>query len=84
MRTVSAMVLLLGSIATWVGCGGKDLGESCDKEGSTDPCNDGLVCGKETDGTLRCQKQCTSQADCPTGQECNGMTGSLKGCRVKK
>lgn len=74
---VSCLVLACGSEAA--------LGESCDEEGVQDgQCESGLVCGKETDSSLRCQKVCSQQSDCPASQECNGLTGNVKACRVKK
>lgn len=85
MRRLPAYLsLLVSGLLALVACGAAGLGETCDKEGATDPCDDGLVCGKEVDSSLRCQKLCTVQTDCAATEECNGMSGSLKGCRAKK
>lgn len=82
-RPAAYLTLAAFGLATLLACGAAGLGEACDKEGSTEPCDDGLVCGKETSGALRCQKLCTAQTDCAADEECNGMSGNLKGCRKK-
>ena len=79
---LAAMLLVLPSL---VACGGAKIGEACDKPGSTDPCESGAVCGKDTSGATVCLKTCTQQSDCAATQECNGIEGSsAKGCRTKK
>ena len=63
-------------------CGGSELGDSCEQEGEISECDDGLVCGKnKPSNDLVCLKRCTESSDCPSGQECNGLTGSLKACQ---
>ena len=63
-------------------CGGSELGDSCEQEGQTSECDDGLVCGKDKPANnLVCLKRCNAQSDCPSAQECNGLTGSLKACQ---
>lgn len=77
-------VLLVGAIAA---CSDAAQGEACEEEGKVDgECEEGLVCGKQktTGGDLVCLKQCSSQADCASGEDCNGTAGSsLKGCRPR-
>lgn len=82
-RTLAALVLA----AAVTSCGGGgELGEEWGEEGATDgECAEGLVCGKPGDGdALECLTICVDQADCPSDQECNGLTGSVKACRPKK
>ena len=72
-------------LSVLVACGGSDIGDTCDEEGQADSeCVDGAVCGREKNNVLMCLKQCTSQADCGPGQECNGISKTnLKGCRTR-
>ena len=60
------------------------VGDSCDEEGVVNgECEEGAVCGKLKGGELRCLKQCQTQADCASNEECNGVSGNnLKGCRA--
>jgi hypothetical protein len=80
---ISTVLVLVLAIAA---CGGGDVGDSCDAEGKADSeCADGAVCGKDNAGALICLKQCTTQAECGAGEECNGISNTnLKGCRPKK
>jgi hypothetical protein len=65
-------------------CGGADIGESCDEKGSTDECVDNAVCTNEDDGSA-CRKLCKDKADCPEGEDCNGVSNtSLKSCQPDK
>ncbi|WP_437759370.1 hypothetical protein [Sorangium sp. So ce1389] len=86
MRTTwIGMGLMVGALLAW-GCGGESaLGEACEEEGADGECEDGSVCGKPDDtAALQCLKTCVEQTDCPSDQECNGITGSdVKGCRPK-
>ena len=61
------------------------IGESCDEAGKTDgECDSGAVCGKDTNASMLCLKVCSTQADCGTDKDCNGVEGSsLKACRLK-
>ena len=74
-------VLFVGLFA----CGGADIGEECSEEGKADSeCVDEGVCGRDKAGSLVCLKQCTNQAECGAGEECNGISGTnLKGCRAR-
>ena len=78
--TFLAAVLVL----TVVACGRADIGESCDEEGKVGgQCVDGAVCGKKAGGSLVCQKQCSSPADCNGSETCGNIAGtSLRGCRT--
>jgi hypothetical protein len=89
MRKVGTFLAVLLILGTVVACGDGDIGEDCDEEGVVGgECVDGAVCGKrdsQTAGGLVCLKQCTTQADCGSGEDCNGVgSTSLKGCRAKK
>jgi hypothetical protein len=86
MRKVGTFLGVLLVLGTLVACGDSDIGESCEEEGVVDgECVDGAVCGKKSNGSgLVCLKQCSSQADCSSDEDCNGVSGSsLKGCRTR-
>ncbi len=57
-------------------------GEPCDTSNSTDDCDDGLVCTKETKETV-CRILCDDPSVvCPEGTACNGISGgSHKSCQ---
>jgi hypothetical protein len=80
-----AIAILLACMSTaFAGCGSPGLGETCDKAGSTDACEDGLVCTNESDRNT-CQQLCTDQAQCTAGLSCNGVSGTnLKSCQPDK
>ena len=68
-------------LTLWLGCGGAELGESCDDHGSTDECVDDAVCTNEDDGAA-CRALCAEQANCPDGYTCNGISNtSQKSCQ---
>ena len=72
------LTCLAGGSAT---CGSPGLGEECDEAGSTDACEDGLVCTNES-GKNSCRQLCTDQAQCAAGLSCNGVSGTnLKSCQ---
>lgn len=77
MKIIAILVFLAA-------CGGGDEGDSCSTSNSTEDCNDGLVCTKETTDTV-CRKLCDDPAaTCPTGTACNGISGgSHKSCQPK-
>ncbi len=63
-------------------CGSNDIGDSCDKEGSTDDCVDNAVCQKNKAGAIVCAKLCTDKNQCSSNLDCEGVSGSnLKACR---
>jgi hypothetical protein len=80
LLAVTALVLL-GA------CGSKaELGEVCDDVGSTEPCEDGLVCDSVSQSTesTACFKVCGTDADCASTEQCTGVSkGSLKACHPK-
>jgi hypothetical protein len=64
-----------------LGCGGAEVGESCDDAGSTDDCEDGAICTNEDQGAV-CRLLCKETAECPPAHSCNGVSGSnLKSCQ---
>jgi hypothetical protein len=75
-RLVSTMAAL-----AVLGCGEAEVGEACDKPGSTDDCEDGAVCTNE-DGGAVCRLLCTDTVDCPPAHGCNGISGTnVKSCQ---
>jgi len=73
-----AVGLLLWSSA----CGGAEIGEDCDDEGSTDECVDGAVCTNESGDNAVCRRSCEEHEDCPENHDCNGVSQtSLKSCQ---
>jgi hypothetical protein len=80
---------LLGVTALLVlgACGSKaELGEECSEVGSTDPCEDGLVCDtlSTSSAATACLKVCTADTDCASTQACTGVSkGNLKACHTK-
>ena len=72
-------------LAVTAACGDGSLGDSCETEGKVDgECDDGLVCGKhDGSASLTCLKQCQKSEECASGEECSGLSGSLKGCRKR-
>lgn len=82
MRSLTRMALLVA--LSLVGCGHADIGEPCDKPGSTDDCVDGAVCTNDSGGNL-CRQLCNDTAQCAAGFACNGVSGtSLKSCQPDK
>lgn len=65
-----------------VACGKPGEGEECEHSNSTDDCDDGLVCTKETAKTV-CRLLCDdANVVCPTGTTCNGVAnGNHKSCQ---
>jgi hypothetical protein len=84
---VTIVAAWVGGGLAAVGCGGEgELGEECGEEGIEEgECAEGLICGKPDDGSvLECLTICEEQADCPSDEECNGVSGSdRKACRPK-
>ena len=85
------VVTFLGTllVLTIVACGNSDIGEECEEEGLVKgECVDGAVCGRKDGnaaGSLVCLKQCSSPADCGSGETCGTIAAtSLKGCRAAK
>jgi hypothetical protein len=74
---IAAVLIALASA-----CGGTDIGESCDDEGSTDECVDDAVCTNESGERAVCRELCEEHEDCPEAHGCNGVTGSShKSCQ---
>jgi hypothetical protein len=81
IRTRAIAILIACMPAASAGCGSPGLGETCDKAGATDACEDGLVCTNESDRNV-CRQLCTDQAQCAAGLGCNGVSGTnLKSCQ---
>ena len=74
MKCSLLMLLLIGCTA--------GEGEECETSNSTDDCDEGLVCTKETAATV-CRILCDDAAtQCPSGTQCNGISGgSHKSCQ---
>jgi hypothetical protein len=81
----SSVCLLVLAFA--VGCGGAgNVGEACETPGRADDCVDGAICvtnpsdeGDPSDpvwDTYSCRIECDHQSDCPSGEECRGVTGA--------
>ena len=83
-RLASLFVSTAASALLIVGCGHADVGEECDEPGSSDECVDGAICTNEGEGAV-CRMECTKQEDCPTGEACNGVSGTdTKSCQPDK
>jgi hypothetical protein len=81
IRTRAIAIILTCLAAASASCGSPGLGETCDKAGSTDACEDGLVCTNESGGD-KCRQLCADQAQCAAGFSCNGISGTnLKSCQ---
>ncbi|MBX3192189.1 MAG: hypothetical protein KF819_34690 [Labilithrix sp.] len=74
--------LVLGCV---VACG-STVGDACNEEGKIEgQCPNDAICGKGAGDALVCLKQCSDGAQCPSGEECGGVSKtSLKGCRPKR
>ena len=90
MKVLLLSLLAAGAVCVAVACssssdsGGGAVGAACTQSGAAEQCAAGAVCGKPSDGTtsLQCLVACKDQIDCPAGQDCNGVEGSLQnGCR---
>lgn len=80
MKTFLTYVSIL-ALPFAVACGGADVGEECDTPGSTDECVDGAICTNSSAGNF-CREICDTDADCPMGLGCNGISGtSIKSCQ---
>lgn len=64
---------------------GASVGSACNEEGKIEgQCPSDGICGKNKQDQLVCLKICTDGAQCPAGEECNGVSKTnLKGCRPK-
>jgi hypothetical protein len=78
LSVLSALMLVVA-----VGCGGDDSGGGgCNTPGSTSECSSGNICANLSGGGNQCRQLCTIQADCPAGQNCNGVANTnLKSCQ---
>ena len=79
---LSALILVVA-----VGCGGGDGGSGgggCSTPGSTSECSSGAICTNLAGDGNQCRQICTSQADCPADQNCNGIANTnIKSCQPK-
>jgi hypothetical protein len=74
--------LAIGLLLFTCGCGGADIGEACEDEGSTDDCVDDAICTNESGERAVCRQLCKEHADCPENHDCNGVSSSsLKSCQ---
>ena len=85
-RPLLAILVVLASAVVLPACKSENkLGEACEEPGKTkDECADGTVCTHDTTGGLLCLKICTEQAQCATGEDCNGTdNAAVKACVPK-
>jgi hypothetical protein len=74
-------LISMGALVFFAGCGGSEIGESCDEAGSEDECVSGAICANESAGNV-CREICVVQEDCPAPLNCNGLSGSsTKACQ---
>lgn len=64
---------------------GPSVGDACNEEGKIEnQCSNDAICGKTKEGPLKCLQQCVDSAQCPSGEECAGVSKTnIKGCRPK-
>jgi hypothetical protein len=74
--------LLLVGAWVLVGCGGAEIGEACEEVGSSAECVAMAICTNDDGDTAFCRQICDEHEDCPTGESCNGVSGSsTKSCQ---
>src|SRR5215471_16237498 len=77
LRGMCAAVMVLA-----VGCGGGGGGGGCGTPGSTSECGSGDICSNIQGDGNQCRPLCTTQAECPAGENCNGIANTnLKSCQ---
>ena len=78
LRGICAVGILVA-----VGCGGGGGGDGgCDMPGSTSECGSGGICSNIQGDGNQCRPLCTTQAECPAAENCNGIANSnLKSCQ---
>ena len=82
MPTLLPRCLALVLFCAVAACGGAEVGEDCDDEGSTDECVDGAICTNESGDKAVCRLLCKEQEDCPADHACNGVSEtSRKSCQ---
>lgn len=80
-------VICAVAIPILIACSGEEpVGGPCEKPGIQDgECEINGICGKDSDGVLRCLRICKDKNECPSGFDCEGIeNSSFKGCRFKK
>ena len=77
-------ILLVGVFA--IGCGSaSEIGEDCHTEASQEECVEGAICTNDVSDTFVCRLSCVEQEDCPSDQNCNGISGTnTKSCQPDK
>src|SRR5215471_9614357 len=68
LRGMCAAVMVLA-----VGCGGGGGGGGCGMPGSTSECGSGDICSNIQGDGNQCRPLCTTRAECPAGENCNGI-----------
>ena len=77
LRGMCAVGILLA-----VGCGGGGDGGECSTPGSTGECGSGQICSNIQGDGNQCRPLCSTQAECPAGENCNGIANTnLKSCQ---
>lgn len=81
MNRILVRFACLASLMVMTGCGEAEIGEDCDESGSLDECVEGAICTNEGEDAV-CRALCSEHDDCPSGQLCNGVSGSnQKSCQ---
>lgn len=82
-----AGALALAALLALAGCGGAgSVGDGCERPGTEEDCVDGAICATDEApdgmssepvwGSHTCRAICDEQSDCPSGEECRGVTGA--------
>jgi hypothetical protein len=65
-----------------VSCGGGGGGGGCSTPASTSECGSGEICSNIQGDGNQCRPLCSTQAECPAGENCNGIANTnLKSCQ---
>ena len=65
-----------------VSCGGGGGGGGCSTLASTSECGSGEICSNIQGDGNQCRPLCSTQAECPAGENCNGIANTnLKSCQ---
>jgi hypothetical protein len=82
-RPGALLAVLVPAISLFVvtSCGGGGSG-GCGMPGSTSDCSSGTVCSNIQGAGNQCRTICTTQVECPAGENCEGVANTtLKSCQ---